>query len=104
MMPFQKPLRLSVNVVNGRLTFDEQVDGYYLPEGAAVTLEVVEVVTDRCRTVFIPGILDPPGNRMPRVRTRCTAQAGHTGRHSFEPEMDQSIGNEPTQDEDANEN
>jgi hypothetical protein len=104
-MPPKKPLRFSGNVVDGRLKLDEQVDQFALPEGATVTLVVVEVVTDRCRTVFVPGIIDPPGNRMPRIRTRCTSQAGHEGRHSFEPQDDQSIGYEPsTQNEDADEN
>ncbi len=104
-MQHPNPLKFLAKVVDGRLTLDQPVDAFTFPEGAAVTLGLISVVTDQCRYVFFPGILNPPGNRKPRVRTRCTAQAGHEGPHSFEPQVDQSIGPEPlTQDEDADEN
>ena len=77
-------IQLSACVIDGRIQVDEPADPILLPEGSKLVLSVVSVVTKQCGCVFVPGILDPPGNTMPRVRTRCTLQAGHEGSHSFE--------------------
>jgi hypothetical protein len=89
-MPPRKPLRFLANVRDGRVVIDEAIsdnDALAL-EGATLTLEVVGVVSDRCRAVWHPGILNGPGNTMPTVRTRCTSATGHKGPHSFEPQVD----------------
>jgi len=80
-----KPVQFLAKVVESRLQLDIPVDSEVFPEGAEVTLTVSGIVTDRCRCVFVPGIMNPPGNRMPRVRTRCALQRGHEDGHSFEP-------------------
>jgi hypothetical protein len=78
-------VRLSARVVDGRIQIDEPADPILFPEGAKLTLGVLNVVTKQCCCVFVPGILDDPRYpRKPRVRTRCTLQTDHEGPHSFE--------------------
>ena len=71
-------------VENGSICLNEVADPLFFPEGSQVTLTATRIVTKQCNCVFVPGILDPPGNRMPRVRTRCVLQVDHEGSHSFE--------------------
>jgi len=39
----------------------------------------------RCGSVWVPGVLHPPGSTAPEVKTRCALPAGHDGLHSYEP-------------------
>lgn len=99
-MPPRKPLRFLANVQDGRLKLDVELSPEHALalEGGTLTLEVVGVVSKQCRCVFVPGILNPPGNTKPRVRTRCTHPAGHEGDHSFEPHVD-SPNDRPTEED-----
>lgn len=76
-------LLLKARVVGGVLMVDPLPDGF-APDGTEVRLRVVDM-SNRCRLMFVPGVLRPPGSDRPDRRTRCCLATGHEGRHAWLP-------------------
>lgn len=87
-------------VVDGKLILElpDEVE-----DGTSFTVRVLRR-SDQCPWTFVPGILNPPGNTMPRVRTRCSFKVGHGGDCSYGPRSSGLVGPDvPNWDEDDSE-